>query len=257
MKWTQRTGRKVPEVTIYFWVIKILTTAMGEATSDYSVHRIDPVIAVAFGGIGLAVALAMQLIVPRYIASVYWLAVVMVAVFGTMAADVMHIRFGVPYAMSTAGFAVALVVAFAVWYRTEGTLSIHSIDTPRRELFYWATVLTTFALGTAAGDTTAYTLHLGFLSSGLLFAVVIAIPAVAYWLVGLNEVAAFWLAYIFTRPLGASFADWLGVPHSLGGLDLGRGNVSIGLTMLIVGFVGYLSATRLDVNDSPDPRMPQ
>jgi uncharacterized membrane-anchored protein len=186
---------------------------------------------------------------------VYWLTVVMVAVFGTMAADVLHIRFGVPYVASTVAFALALALVFLAWYRTEGTLSIHSIDTPRRELFYWATVLATFALGTAAGDTTAYTFHLGFFSSGIVFAVAIAIPALAYWFVGLNEVAAFWFAYIITRPLGASFADWMGVPRNLGGLNLGRGTVSIGLTILIVLFVGYLSATRADVKDSHEGRV--
>ena len=247
MNWTQRIARKVPEVTVYFWIVKVLTTAMGEATSDYSVHQIDPVIAVSFGGVGLVIALGWQLWVRRYIAYVYWLAVVMVAVFGTMAADVLHVRFKVPYAASTVGFGVTLVVVFLAWYWTEGTLSIHSINTLRRELFYWATVLTTFALGTATGDLTAYTFHLGFFSSGLMFAAVIAIPALAFRFVGLNEVAAFWFAYIITRPLGASFADWMGVPRNLGGLDWGRGNVAIALTILIVAFVAYLSISRVDV----------
>jgi uncharacterized membrane-anchored protein len=247
MNWTQRTGRKVPEITAYFWIVKILTTAMGEAISDFSVHRIDPVIAVVFGAMGLAVALSVQLLVRRYIAWVYWLAVVMVAIFGTMAADVIHVRFGVPYVASAAGFSVALILVFLAWYRTEGTLSIHSIDTPRRELFYWATVLATFALGTAAGDMTAYTFHRGFFVSGLIFTAVIAIPALAYRFVGLNEVTAFWFAYIVTRPLGASFADWMGTPRSIGGLDLGRGNVSIVLTVLIVGFVAYLQISRVDL----------
>ena len=206
-------------------------------------------IAVIFGGIAFAVALALQLSVHRYIASVYWLAVVMVAVFGTMAADVLHVRLGVPYAVSTVTFAVALVIVFVAWYRIEGTLSIHSVDTPRRELFYWAAVLSTFALGTAVGDTTAYTLHLGFFTSGVVFAVVITLPALAHWLLGLGEVAAFWFAYIVTRPLGASFADWMGVPRSLGGLNLGRGTVGIGLTIVIIGFVGYLTVTRVDDQD--------
>ncbi len=226
---------------------------MGEATSDYSVHRIDPVIAVAFGGAGFIVALALQLTVRRYIAAVYWFAVAMVAVFGTMAADVIHVRFGVPYAVSTVGFGLALIVVFVAWYATERTLSIHSIDTPRRELFYWATVLATFALGTAVGDLTAYTFHLGFFSSGLLFAAVFAVPALAYRFAGVNEVLAFWSAYVVTRPFGASFADWLGTPRSLGGLNLGRGTVSVCLSLLIVVLVGYLSITRAGIVEARAP----
>jgi uncharacterized membrane-anchored protein len=258
MDWTRRIGRKVPEITVYFWIIKILTTAMGEATSDYSVHRIDPVTAVILGAIAFSLALAWQLTVPRYQPVVYWLALVMVAVFGTMAADVIHVRFGVPYLVSAVGFAIALAAIFVLWYRTEGTLSIHSVDTPRRELFYWATVLATFALGTAVGDLTAYTFHLGFFSSGILFTVLITIPALAFWFFGLNDVAAFWAAYILTRPLGASFADWMGTPRSLGGLNLGRGTVSIALTVLIVALVGYLTITRADVKDAePGPARPQ
>jgi len=238
--------RKVPEITVYFWIIKLLTTGMGETTSDYLVHRINPLIAVAFGGIGLAAALVLQFRVRRYVAWIYWLAVVMVAIFGTMAADALHIGFGVPYLVSTAFFAVALAVIFVAWYAREKTLSIHSIDTRSRELFYWATVMATFALGTAAGDMTAFTLGLGFFSSGVLFAVVIAVPALAYRLVRLNAILAFWFAYIVTRPLGASFADWMGRPHSLGGLGLGTGPVSLVLALVIIGFVGYLTVTRAD-----------
>jgi uncharacterized membrane-anchored protein len=245
--WVRPMEKKVPEVTAYFWIVKLLTTAMGEATSDYSVHKIDPVTAVILGGVAFVCALALQFAVRRYTAYVYWLAVVMVAVFGTMCADVLHVRLGVPYAASAVLFAIALIVVFVAWYRTEGTLSIHSITTPRRELFYWATVLSTFALGTAVGDLTAYTLHLGFFSSGILFAIVFAVPALAFRFAHLNGVVAFWFAYIITRPLGASFADWMGTPRSLGGLNLGRGVVSIGLTMVIVAFVAYLSVARPDV----------
>src|SRR5437588_10675897 len=147
-----RAMRKVPEITVYFWIIKLLTTAMGESTTDYLVYQINPYVAVALGCLGLAVALILQLLVRRYVAWVYWLAVVMVAVFGTMAADVAHVVLGIPYAVSTAFYSVVLAVIFVLWYRSEGTLSIHSIYTRRREVFYWATVLATFALGTAAGD---------------------------------------------------------------------------------------------------------
>jgi uncharacterized membrane-anchored protein len=243
--------RKVPEITVYFWIVKLLTTAMGESTSDYLVYHIDPYIAVGLGAIGLAIAMLLQLSVGRYVAWIYWLAVLMVAIFGTMAADALHIQLGVPYAVSTAFFAIALAVIFVAWYRTERTLSIHSIVTRRRELFYWATVLATFALGTATGDLTATTIGLGYFASAVLFAVVIALPALGYQLLGLNTIAAFWFAYIITRPLGASIADWLGKSRGVGGLNLGDGPVSFVLAVLIIGFVGYLTVTRLDVKDEP------
>jgi uncharacterized membrane-anchored protein len=247
---TRHVGVKVSQVTAGFWVVKILTTAMGEATSDYSVHQVDPVIAVAFGFVAFALALAVQLRLRHYVVWIYWLAVIMVAVFGTMAADVIHVRVGVPYAVSTVGFAIILATVFVAWYRVEGTLSIHSITTTRRELFYWAAVLATFALGTAAGDMTAYTFHLGFFSSALLFAAAIMVPALAYRFAGLNGIAAFWFAYVLTRPLGASLADWMGTPRSLGGLDWGRGRVSIGLTLLIVIGVALLARTRSPARDT-------
>jgi uncharacterized membrane-anchored protein len=242
-----RLIRKVPAIALLFWVVKVLTTAQGEATSDYLVHTIDPYIAVGLGAVGITVALVIQLSVRRYIAWVYWFAVTMVAVFGTMAADAVHIELKIPYAVSAAMCATGLVVIFGLWYRVERTLSIHSINTRRRELFYWAAVLATFAMGTAVGDLTAYTFHLGFFRAGLLFTVAFAIPFVARRLLGLGEVVAFWFAYILTRPLGASYADWLGVPRSLGGLDYGRGTVAVALTLAIVVLVAYLSITKMDV----------
>jgi uncharacterized membrane-anchored protein len=238
---------KVPEITVYFWVIKVLTTGMGEATSDFLVHRLPPPVAVLIGAAVLAVAMWWQLRATRYRAVTYWFAVVMVAVFGTMAADALHIGLHVPYIVSTALFAVTLVVIFVAWQRTEGTVSIHSIFTPRRELFYWSAVMATFALGTAAGDMTARTLNLGYLDSGVMFAVLITVPLVGWRRLRLDPIVAFWFAYVVTRPLGASFADWMGVPHALGGLDWGRGDVSIGLTIPIVALVGYLAWSRVDV----------
>jgi uncharacterized membrane-anchored protein len=232
---------KVPAATASFWVTKALTTGMGESTSDYFVHRFAPVAAVAVAAVAFVAALALQFRVRRYISGVYWLAVAMVGVFGTMAADVLHVQFGVPYAVSATSFAVALVVIFGVWYRVEGTLSIHSIDTSRREVFYWLAVMTTFALGTAVGDLTAVTLHLGYFSSGLMFVGAIAIPALGYWRLGLDPIVAFWSAYIVTRPLGASFADWMGVSRDRGGLALGSGWVSLVLAILIVGLVSWMS----------------
>jgi uncharacterized membrane-anchored protein len=237
---------KVPVVTALFWVTKVLTTGMGETTSDFLAHRLGPAPAVGLSGIALVVALVAQFAVGSYIAWVYWLAVAMVSVFGTVAADVVHVGMGVPYAMSTTTFALALAVIFAIWYRSERTLSMHSIVTRRREIFYWATVLMTFALGTAAGDMTATTLHLGYLASGVLFTVVIAIPALAHRVSAINPVLAFWFAYVVTRPVGASFADWLGVPAARRGLGLGTGSVSLVLAAVIAALVAYLSLTRRD-----------
>jgi uncharacterized membrane-anchored protein len=237
---------KVPEVTAFFWIVKALTTAMGESTSDFLVHAIVPQVAVVLGGIAFLVALYIQLSKDRYVPWAYWLAVAMVGVFGTMCADVLHVGFGVPYIASAAFFAIALYLVFRTWHRTEGTLSIHSIRTPRRELFYWAAVVTTFAMGTAVGDLTAVTFGLGYFASGLLFAAVIAIPALGYFRFGMNSILAFWFAYVVTRPLGASFADWLGKPSESGGLGVGNGVVSLLLAAAIAGFVAYLSATGKD-----------
>ena len=250
--------RKVPEVTIFFWIVKVLTTAVGESTSDYLVHVMNPAIAVLIGAVGFVIAMIWQFSVRRYIALVYWFAVAMVAVFGTMAADVLHIGFGIPYLYSTIFFAIMLCIIFTFWYFTEGTLSIHSIYTRRREQFYWATVCVTFALGTAAGDMAAITLKLGYLAAGIWFGIVIVLIAAAHFvtkvLVGrrrssVNAVLAFWLAYIFTRPLGASFADWMGKAQAGGGLGWGDGTVTIGLTILIALCVGYLSVTHIDVKE--------
>jgi uncharacterized membrane-anchored protein len=246
----RRAASKVPQITVFFWIIKVLTTAQGEAVSDFLAFRYGPVIAVSLGATGLAIALALQFRARRYVAWIYWAAVVMVAVFGTMAADGLHVELGVPYDVSTPFFAISLAVIFTIWYATEKTLSIHSIDTPRREFFYWATVMATFALGTALGDLTATTLHWGYLTSGIVFTAVIAVPAIAHWRLGMNSILAFWFAYIVTRPLGASFADYFGVPHRYGGLGIGRGLVGLILTFVIAGFVGYLAVTRRDV-DAP------
>ncbi len=237
------TACKVPEVTFLFWVVKVLTTGMGETTSDFLVRSIEPAVAVGIGAILCAASLVLQLAAARYLPWVYWLAVAMVSVFGTMAADVTHIVLGVPYLVSTIAFAVVLALVFFVWHRSEGTLSIHSITSRRRESYYWAAILVTFALGTAAGDMTARTLHLGYFVSGVVFAVVIAIPAVAFRLGAFNAVFAFWFAYVATRPLGASFADWMGVSHARGGLQWGTGPVSVALAILIVAGVAILAAT--------------
>ena len=248
--WEGKSGRrhlsKVPEITALFWVIKALTTAMGESTSDFLVHSMVPEIAVVLGGIAFVVALYIQLSKDRYIPWAYWLAVAMVGVFGTMAADVLHVGLGVPYVVSTVFYAVLLYLVFRTWYRVEGTLSIHSIDSPRRELFYWAAVLATFALGTAAGDMTAVTVGLGYFGSIILFAAIMAIPALGYFRYGMNSILAFWFAYVVTRPLGASVADWLSVSHARGGLALGTGPVSLVFALAIALLVRRLSKTGAD-----------
>lgn len=238
---------KVPaRIGALFWAIKLLTTAFGESTSDYLVHNVNPYAAVMGGFVVFAVAMALQLRTDRYVPWIYWLAVGMVAVFGTMAADVLHVEFGVPYLGSTILFAVLLVGVFWTWSRAERTLSIHSITTVRRELFYWAAVLATFAMGTALGDLAAYRLHLGFLSAGLVFVVLFAIPGLARYAFRINGILAFWAAYVMTRPLGASFADWTGKDRNAGGLGWGDGPVAFVLAALIIAGVAYLTVTRSD-----------
>ena len=244
---------RVPEITVYFWIVKGLSTAMGEATSDYLVRVLHPVPAVLLGFAGFVVAIVLQFAMRRYRASTYWFAVAMVGVFGTMAADVLHVGLGVPYTVSTAFWAVVLVAVFAVWAKTEGTLSVHSIDTARRECFYWAAVIATFALGTAAGDLTAVTLDLGYGSSILVFAAVIAVPAIGYWRSRWNPILAFWWAYVATRPIGATVADWVVKPTASRGLGVPEGPICLTLVTLIALIVAYLDITRRDVQTTDLP----
>ena len=241
MDLTRRTLVKVPEITALFWITKLLTTAMGESTSDYLVNAVSPVAAVAVGTLVLLGVVTFQIRQDRYIPWVYWLAVLLVAIVGTMAADVLHKQFGVPYAASSVFFAVVLAAAFVAWYRVEGTLSIHSIDTVRRELFYWVAVMATFAMGTALGDYTASTLDLGYLASAFLFAGLLLIPAIGFRWLRMNEVLAFWFAYILTRPLGASIADWLGKPKDRSGVGLGDGPASVVFAVLIAACVALMT----------------
>ena len=238
---------KVPaRIAALFWAIKLLTTAFGESTSDYLVHNVNPYAAVMGGFVVFAVAMTLQLRTDRYVPWIYWLAVAMVALFGTMAADVLHVEFGVPYIGSTILFVALLAAVFWSWSRVEPTLSIHSITTVRRELLYWAAVLATFAMGTALGDLAAYTLHLGFLSAGIVFAVLFAMPGVGRYAFRINAILAFWAAYVMTRPLGASFADWTGKDRKLGGIGWGDGPVAFVLAALIVAGVAYLTVTGSD-----------
>ena len=247
-KWAaQPLAVKVPTIGVLFWVVKILTTGMGEAASDYLVKG-NLALAGAIGFVGFAVAMWLQFRARRYVASVYWFAVAMVAVFGTMVADGLHVALGIPYVVTTIFCSAAVAVVFWAWHRGEGTVSIHSINTRRREVFYWLTVLATFALGTAAGDLTAISLQLGYFSSALLFGVVILVPAIGWWRFSLNPVVAFWFAYVITRPLGASIADWVSKPGSpAGGLDVGDGTVTIVAALAIAVVVAYWSVTKVDV----------
>ncbi len=216
---------------------------MGETSSDFLVHHLNPVLAVLLGAGGFALSLLLQFRSRRYVVAIYWFAVVMVSVFGTMAADVLHVVVGIPYVYSTAFYAVALGAIFLWWYRSEGTLSIHRIYGGWREIFYWATIFATFALGTAGGDMTASSLGWGYFASGLLFLGLIALPSLGRRWFGWDAIFAFWFAYVVTRPLGASFADWMGKPKSWGGLGWGEGIVSLGWGLCIFAFVLYLVVT--------------
>jgi uncharacterized membrane-anchored protein len=247
---------KVPEITLVFWVIKVLTTGMGEAMSDFLGQKSIP-IGGAIGVFGFAYAMRMQLRQREYRAPVYWFAVVMVAIFGTMVADVLKDGTGVSYAVTTPVFAALTAYIFYRWQRSEGTLSIHSITTRRRELYYWSAVLATFALGTAAGDLTAITLNLGFFSSIVLFAAAIAVPGLLWWRGALNPIVAFWSAYVVTRPLGASIADWLGKPHTNTGLGLGDGIVSALALLVFLALVAYATVRKTDIQTARPFPVPQ
>lgn len=233
---------KVPDVTLVFWVIKILTTAAGEAASDYlSLHNhiVGGAVEIAL----VAVALVIQLRVPRYAAPAYWFLALAIAVAGTGLSDTMHLTLGIPYLGTTVFWAVVLAGIFWLWDRSEHTLSIHSIVTRRRETFYWATVFATFALGTALGDFTANALGFGYLASGIAFAVIILIPAVAWRFFGLNEVLAFWAAYVVTRPLGASFADYFSKPRDISGVGFGDGPTAVVLMAAVAVLVAGVTVT--------------
>ena len=236
---------KVPAITALFWLVKVLTTGVGESASDFLAQS-SLWIPAAFSAVGLAVAMTFQFRARRYQALTYWLTVGMVAVFGTVLADVFRVGLNISLEVTTPLYAVLLAVVLSAWYRSERTLSIHSITTPRREMFYWATVLLTFALGTAAGDLTAFVVNLGFARSAVLFAVAMVVPWALHRGQVLGAVPAFWIAYVLTRPLGASVADWLGKSKPLG-LGYGDGQVTLVGSVLIVLFVGYLAVTRVDV----------
>jgi uncharacterized membrane-anchored protein len=246
---------KVPEIIALFWVVKILTTAGGEATSDYLKTYGN----VGGGGTEVAlflIAIVLQFATRRYRAFAYWFLAFAIAIAGTGISDFLHLDVHIPYAGTSALWAVVLAGVFAAWYGSEGTLSIHSINSQRREVFYWATVFATFALGTALGDFTATSLNLGYLPSGLLFSGIILLPLLAWWRFGLNPIAAFWFAYVVTRPLGASFADYISKPSATTGIGFGDGPTALVIALLVLGLVTYLALARPDLQPSPgsDPQ---
>jgi uncharacterized membrane-anchored protein len=245
---------KVPEITLMFWVAKLLTTAAGEAVSDYL--GLGNLAVGAAVEISLLVAgLVWQFRVRRYTAASYWFLAYAIAIFGTGASDTLHQVVGLPYAATTVLWALVLAAVFVVWYRREGTLSIHSIVTRRREAFYWSTVFATFALGTALGDFTAVSLGLGYLASIALFLAAILVPAVG-WRLGLGAVTSFWWAYVLTRPLGASVADYVSKAPSISGLGFGDGQTALAATLAVAVAVAGLALTRHGIQRAPHPAPP-
>lgn len=245
---------KVPQITLYFWAIKVLCTTVGETAADFLNVSLN------FGltgtsvvtGVLLAVALVFQFRGDRYAPATYWTAVTLVSVFGTLVTDNLTDALGLPLELSTMMFGVLLGCAFGAWYAAERTLSIHSIFTRRREAFYWTAILLTFALGTATGDLMAQVLGLGFFVAGVVVAAVIAVIAVA-WRLGLHSVLSFWVIYVLTRPLGASIGDYLSQPPSEGGLGLGATFTSVLFFLAIIGAVAYLAVTKADVIEQGPP----
>jgi uncharacterized membrane-anchored protein len=244
----QPLAAKVPEVTAMFWVIKISTTAAGEAISDMFVNnkKVGVVVEVSF----FCIALFLQFAARRYAAVPYWLLALAIATAGTGVADTMHLVLGMPYAGTTVFWLAALAAVFYLWNRSEHTLDIHSITTNRREKFYWAVVFATFCLGTAVGDFVASTLGLGYLASALLFCVVILIPWGGWKFLKWNAIFSFWFAYVITRPVGASFADYFSKGHQVSGANFGDWQTALVMTSIVVVLVAYTAVKRYDIQSA-------
>jgi uncharacterized membrane-anchored protein len=248
---------RVPKVTVDFWLIKLMAVTMGETAADYIAVNL---------GLGLTatslimsavliVALVLQFAQKKYVPWAYWLAVVLVSIVGTLVTDNLVDNFGVKLLTTAIFFTIALAATFAVWYASERTLSIHSIFTTRREAFYWLAILFTFALGTAAGDLVAEHFALGYLTTGVLFGLIIAAIAFGYYVLKLDAVLCFWLAYIFTRPLGASFGDLLSQPVEYGGLGFGTIVTSAAFLTAILAIVGYMTLTHRGEELAPQVKL--
>ena len=241
---------KVPEITIFFWIIKILATTVGETAADFLSENLN--LGLALTSIIMAVllvaALFFQFKSPKYVPGLYWLVVVLISIVGTLVTDNLVDNLGVPLVVTTIIFAIALTATFITWYSNEGTLSIHSILTPKRETFYWVAILFTFALGTAAGDLIAEGLNLGYGVSAFIFAALIGVVAFLHKQFQLGAVLSFWIAYILTRPLGASLGDLLSQPQSAGGLGLGTVGTTALFLLTILGVVIFLTITKKDAS---------
>jgi uncharacterized membrane-anchored protein len=246
---------KVPEVTVWFWIIKILATTVGETAADF----LNTNLKLGLTGTSLImsalliVVLFFQFRLRQYVPGVYWLAVVLISVVGTLITDNLVDNFGVALETTTIAFSIALAATFAAWYASERTLSIHTIYTTRREAFYWLTVLFTFALGTAAGDLVAERFSIGYGPSALIFAGLIAVVYFAHVKLDMNAVLAFWIAYILTRPLGASIGDFMSQPKDAGGLALGTTVTSAIFLLTILAVVVYLTRTKADRIEGREP----
>jgi uncharacterized membrane-anchored protein len=240
---------KVPEITLFFWIIKVLCTTVGETAADFLNDNLGLGLTKTTFIVGalLIITLFFQFKARQYVPGIYWLTVVLISVVGTLITDNLVDNFGVALRTTTILFSIALLATFAAWYRSEGTLSVHTIVTTKREAFYWLAILFTFALGTAAGDYVAEALNLGYLKSLVLFSAAIAVVAIAHYRFQMNAVLSFWLAYILTRPLGASIGDYLSQPKEDGGLGLGTTVTSMIFLTAILVLVIYLTVTKRDV----------
>lgn len=238
---TKSLFNKVADITILFWVIKIISTTVGEAGADFF-SRLYGTMAEVVTFVLLLASVIIQIRYKRYIPWIYWTVIILIAVFGTMFADKLH-HLGVPLLVSTLGFTAALLITFGLWYASEKTLDVHTIRTTKREIYYWIVILFTFALGTAAGDLFADDFHLGLLNATLIFgAVILVIPLILY-LFKMNRIALFWISYILTRPLGASGADLVGKPKTMGGFGLGDGTTCLIFLVIIIALIIYLTIT--------------
>jgi uncharacterized membrane-anchored protein len=240
---------RVPEITIFFWIIKVLATTVGETAADFLNDKMGLGLtgtSYVMGALLVIVLLIQFIVVKRYVPAVYWIAVVLMSIVGTLITDNLVENFGISLQTTTIVFSICLTVVFVLWYLSEKTLSVHSIYTTKRELFYWATILFTFALGTASGDLLAEGLNLGYLVSAFLFAGVIGLIALSHFYLKVDAILAFWAAYILTRPLGASIGDLLSQPADAGGWGLGTVGTSMIFLSAILILVVYLSIAKKD-----------
>ena len=253
---SQAVLNKVPQVTVWFWIIKVLATTVGETGADLITVNLNMGLTFTSWLMSAVflVALVIQVRATQYRPPIYWITVVLISVVGTLVSDNLVDGMGISLFTTSIAFGIILAVVFATWYASEQTLSIHSIVTRKRELFYWGAILFTFALGTSVGDLLAERMDLGYWQAALLFAAVIGMVVVMYFVFKTDEIFCFWLAYILTRPLGASMGDYLAKPVIAGGLGLGTVNTSVGFLAVIAVVVGYLTVSKADCLDAQPAR---